>query len=801
MYHEENMQEVILIKENYLAEKRLTTFPVVSNLNDYLDDLVVDRKSIIVIDNFQQVNMMEFHIPVILRNPVPFVRRVSFGRDITHDTILASSSTNSSYLSQLQYQTERSCPISNFFTGYSIGHWNDVCIRINLRKYFPYAKPFNIPIHLGIFPPDYLKLLGIRFQEFLRTKLFYFKFKYLKYWLTTLSSIPLVHAIVDHRYQFWLESRNSLKWIKDTIPERNYDVLHTAHNVVFLLFHNLQIKKPELPGLEYTGYIESLHVLQVCPTCVQTALRNTFGTVIIKHVRYHDIRSLSKISIQISNDLVWDLNELKFAGNVFALAMTNVACQNVKLTNQSVEDLKEEVLLQQVAMEHSKVFEAILGNATFVNRHNFDKCARETNGNFEFYISIKQHPYKKTTYKFPYYSQEFLGSLRIVGCGSQGLSSVAFGELISVFDKSTWVFTVLMVVGTSIILRLLVKGTSLEQNGISVLKILLEQGDPFQESAFEKVALRVFIVLLLLMGIILSNAYKSTNIYNMVVPRQPIPYKYYRELIRDGFKIHSRSAFIFLEDSVSLTENSPYELLDIYFNEKGVAVVTEFQLFLVQIKLGTINQAENKNNKIQYLQKYVKLNPKVKKEFRKRVQRQMSNASRHSTNSVIGQLIDSGYSDLQKIEMSIMKGSLIRCDKTAVILPDFIGRDWKTELWKHRHISNVFLGVETFLETDWMYSFKGLMSTQVTKRFHQIAESGVWKWWIGLLAKDNINFFTSGNVNAAEMSGNVVIVFAVWGCGLGFSLLCVVLEYFYTDVHEKFEIFCSHFVLYLTGSV
>lgn len=43
------------------------------------------------------------------------------------------------------------------------------------------------------------------------------------------------------------------------------------------------------------------------------------------------------------------------------------------------------------------------------------------------------------------------------------------------------------------------------------------------------------------MGIVLSNAYKNSNVYNMVTPRQPVLYKKFRELLEDKFQVYTRS--------------------------------------------------------------------------------------------------------------------------------------------------------------------------------------------------------------------------------------------------------------------
>src|SRR3989442_4977211 len=45
---------------------------------------------------------------------------------------------------------------------------------------------------------------------------------------------------------------------------------------------------------------------------------------------------------------------------------------------------------------------------------------------------------------------------------------------------------------------------------------------------------------LLLAGLVISNAFKSENVYNIVTPRQQIAYRTTNELFADNFKVYSR---------------------------------------------------------------------------------------------------------------------------------------------------------------------------------------------------------------------------------------------------------------------
>lgn len=78
------------------------------------------------------------------------------------------------------------------------------------------------------------------------------------------------------------------------------------------------------------------------------------------------------------------------------------------------------------------------------------------------------------------------------------------------------------------------------QASISVLKVFLEQGD----QTLGRGELRHVTALFILMGVILSNGYKNSNVYNMVAPRKALPYEYVRDLLRENFTLYTRLSSI-----------------------------------------------------------------------------------------------------------------------------------------------------------------------------------------------------------------------------------------------------------------
>lgn len=66
---------------------------------------------------------------------------------------------------------------------------------------------------------------------------------------------------------------------------------------------------------------------------------------------------------------------------------------------------------------------------------------------------------------------------------------------------------------------------------MALVKVILEPGDPFVDAVANAGILKPMIGMFLLMGIILSNAYKGTNVYNMIAPRQNVPHRYWHDIL------------------------------------------------------------------------------------------------------------------------------------------------------------------------------------------------------------------------------------------------------------------------------
>jgi len=166
-------------------------------------------------------------------------------------------------------------------------------------------------------------------------------------------------------------------------------------------------------------------------------------------------------------------------------------------------------------------------------------------------------------------------ALTFLACGKSKPRQFSFNELVSVFEIEIWVSIsismVLLTIVTAVVndipidmkrnLKILnsLRLDKLVSVFVQVTKALLEQGDPFSSTIAGKHRFRFNIGTFLLVGIVISNAYKSSNVYNLVLPRKPVPYENVSQLFDARFKIYSRGSFF---------DNHMMSIGDVYINEK-----------------------------------------------------------------------------------------------------------------------------------------------------------------------------------------------------------------------------------------
>lgn len=127
--------------------------------------------------------------------------------------------------------------------------------------------------------------------------------------------------------------------------------------------------------------------------------------------------------------------------------------------------------------------------------------------------------------------------LRFVSCGPHVYSKLAFYELHRAFDGYIWMFIIASFTSVILVTKHIRKSLNMAD---FVLKAIFEQGNPLSNRLLKHNFTAIVGVVTMLVGTVVANAYKNTNMYHMVLPMAPLRRQYFEQLYHENFVIYTR---------------------------------------------------------------------------------------------------------------------------------------------------------------------------------------------------------------------------------------------------------------------
>lgn len=374
------------------------------------------------------------------------------------------------------------------------------------------------------------------------------------------------------------------------------------------------------------------------------------------------------------------------------------------------------------------------------------------------------------------------------------------------FERWIWIFIILSALGVAFLLRI---GDHSPQNWfampsflISSLQIFLEQGNSF----FDKAPVRIKSGPYILMGIVISNAYKNTNVYDMISPRKAIPYETFRELVTDNFSVFTRVVAlevdvhdIGLDDVAEAIISGKGSVVEVIRNGLKVIIVSE-----VADVAGVIVQAQRNGyqgtlNGIDAIEESTLVKSGVRngsslhpwsadqgENIHHRMQRLLDAVTDDTEIIKLGlEFGDAARIEdktLRKFDTKILEDVMLGCNKAAIILRHHLCRELARKLKKKKKLTHVFIGKESYSPVEWMLTLDGVIPSHIPKRIKGSHEAGLWERWPKLEDRSYTEASHGSNehlVTAARMDGNVVVIFIVFLSALMVSIFVAVVEFGY----------------------
>ncbi len=739
--------------EDYLSkEKQSTTSKHVptnlANLESMLENFAND-KCLIVINNFIGTEIKEtVPIPVILRQ---FELAISYRRWSWSNLYTNIIWIPNEYLPKLnnnftgEDKEIQHCHISDHFMLLDQYHQSGYCVGLSHHRFSSSSKPWHCEVQVDLFMPDNVFRLGKHTQIF-------------RCWFcnSISSSMPKINILISTESINAYDAISIATWMSrdkyDFFADRS--LIHPVSD--FMMFGSTTCKLTFSIYVTNNCEIADLSVLFPCTDCKKTHLTHK---VSFQHLQIDLLILLGakhKFLLATGYADGFSTNRFTFSGIIRHFIETQKNALTLPLKNiHRVKSLYMDNT-DKLAFAYASVFKDILGNVTSSKPETLiGMSLLGFERRIEFLI-LEENDIRNEdmTIEFKF------GQLHIVSCGSRGIEPISFLQVATVFENGIWVFLFLIVISlTGFSYHLLRR--SFSASLLSIFKVLVEQGDPFPENNKIIKKLKFVVCGTLLAGLVISNAFKSDNIYKVVTPRQRISYESLDELLEDNFRIFSRiSTFDYQFDSnlgYFYLEQDNHTFRAAYNDRWQGSGETEAYHF--------INRSSNLFQNFQ-------MHPDTFKVFAEPI-------------DLFDPLLRTGEINLKCTywcdvtfaqerfwtnQKDLIVKDMENCSKTAWILPKYYAEDISKNLRKSGHHSD--LGEMAYTKLYLCVGLNGLMPLSLLGQYSLIQTSGILEWWSNLINRTDI-IVTNENIPPSKpnMKGHLQVLF--YGLSIGHSIAFV----------------------------
>lgn len=765
--------------------------PQIANFDKYVSHLSSCR-GMIILDTFgRNIPTSSSQNPVILRN-LALLAIPAFQDIIWGPGSLASKNVTVSGSSKLK------CPTSKYFSDFILNKIPNsdshasipaFCFHLDLFKISKHSKNWSCLIQIGLFTHQYTDYIEMVSQEDVPPH----KLSFPQVWPPTVSLFVDIGS--THLYYSGPESFcNSPR--------------------LFLLFELSVEKLRKFYSINVTSQQASVSTIKLLNSCPADA--ESKGA--LENVNLNDnlLRNLNMLQMLVlpstTRKIIWNFayNDLTGDSVFIHMIRTVLNCDRSTKVSGSPEE--------RVGAAYANIWFSIMKNYTTVQligsacENGIEKVYDPKTLYLKPSIKFVLSSYVKGFHYFPYFTRDHLADLRFVSCGpARGYRPIPFEQLTNIFDKWIWILLFLSCLSEALLLRIQAqsgrKYVISWSNLTSALKVFLEQGD----SVIQKKSFRAASGLFILIGIVLSNAYKSTNVYNMISPRKPIPYEFFHELVTDNFSIYTRvisvetDIFNFIgqdDDILAVFKTRGGSVAGLKRDELEVIIISEVAQVAGSILHGLeMTQAYHANvsetvaleqsNIVKLgVRNISQLHPNTKlmlEVIHKRIQSKMTEFDDEmDITEYMRSFADTAEEEEKKLRIfdtETLEKSLLICNRTAIVMPHHLCQDFMRNVRRKLKLPHLFVGKESYSEVEWMFTLEGVLPPHIPRRIKGAHEAGLWERGPMLASsKETATDDAEAVVAAATMEGNVVVVFAVWVLGMILSVWSMIVEFSCTSV-------------------
>lgn len=775
----DHYQDLLQISENVGKETKLLPTDKPINFDELVDPFNCDgNRCVITLSNFRNLDMhSNQNYPMLLRRPVPGVHLSNcgeqyFGSPSKLEEIIDKSCLRATYLWMMERKVHFQ-PESQHCYGYLSNHssllfhkeypsWNHHCphFHIDLRRLSVKSKPWNCILDVFVLPV--VSLLNWRFEF---PKPFIFEGAH----VATPSVFP---AIANPNIQLFVLTENL----------SSSGQHETMSKLMAKKFSDCMLDKPSnevyfVATFDTNLNIHSLQLIQITQECFN---RNKLNPLNCNWLE------ISKVEIQ--------------SLQAFTSILGSRSVTSEPEGEHSFQDAVN--VFGSVDPYYSKVWNAIMTNFSYVYaEHGAIACEDfKEFGYLRLYVRVDRLNGKPNINYFPVLIRNTLQTFKFVTCGTKTKAPIAIYEILRAHDTSVWLGIVLSTVAVSLTINFFQSNRLRNLPGviISIFQILFEKDYPFKKKERrEGIQFKILIGIFLLMSIILSNAYKNSNVYKMISPRRPVPYANLSDLINAGFQILSRSA----HSEYNYARGVNFDKVRWFHfghmfqitgeKEYMMIVVSEVRAVMALVGLyGALHDSQSissnmtgilernvSNEEALSIQAFLKskLHPDVITAVRStaEIAERLYHLVFYRDRKNIQQKLNNIY---MEFEEKILWREFSSCNKSALLLPVKLGHNYAKRLALQN--SQVSVGKESYFESNVGFFVTGFVPPMILSRVWFLKASGVWERFDKITREMlSTSVYTGVTIpKTPNMTGNIVIIFFLLGAGLSFAFLCFLLE-------------------------
>lgn len=733
------------------------------------------------------------------------------------------------------------CSISSFFQNSHFSN-DGLCSKLNFHNYTSQAKPWSCQIYMDLLPPTFLFQTETLFEEKVskrsRRRKPLRNFGYPPVWNhrnlfsggrskeALLPSIAGLHArfIVFGNEILNISENDKTKileiWVwnsldKSTTISRN----QLATSAVLFI---TTVESPVLQQIKFNDYCHKEKFLYM-PVTTKNFLKNQWS--LESNINYLQPENLCKFGNQY---LQVQSSTFSNTDMEFERILKVIDHCNKPLDNGNRHNFWKLSLNERLAHAHVHIWTNIIKNYSYVTTDGKSMCSNAVKYdlNQSEIQTVHRSPFSLNVspnlqlhlLNLPLQLPNYLKTLKFISCGNQNMEPISFRKLVNIFDKWTWLFINLVGLLLSFLFFFIhathQDNSIFHQNGIvtlignavlSAYKIFLEVGHPchFLATKILSTKLRLILGLIMLLCVVISNAYKSKNVSGIISPRLPLQLENLEQLISKEYVIYTRSQTVHVPETMlhfqNITANDLVKSTSSHrrhFRKR----VPEHSYGFTQKPTQPTNQNVSINSELSWLQLMSVIN-RGNNEQQKNISFLMNSTTLLSQDMVKNMLVESIQKvqkhneknqsvPIKKLFLEAEQAELFKrlksCDNIAIILPLYLCNDYKAELEE----PGVSISKEVFHVPSVSFYFTGYLMPAIIQRISSIHQSGIWAWWNELLltrvkSKKSLQFLT---ISGVKIASNVQVIFYILLAGLLIGGVCFIIENIFKS-HKKYNWF------------